>query len=503
MINKKLFKEFKPWAEQIYALLFFLTLIAAAFLRWPYITIERMWPDEALYAWHAQRIFNHPALLFSKEIIEFHPPLFSCLLALGHFFFPPEVACRVVCIILNLAGIAAIYVLGSRISSRFLGLFGAVTLAFNYNYLENATHILIDSGITVCSIFLILALLSVHANNLRRNDIFVGILGSAMILLKWSGVVVIPFLIVYYLLIFSDVTLKRRVKKALIPLSVILVLVILLLLNNLIQLGHFFPDTSALKGFHNRPPFWYYVFNFHNILMLPLIMPFFVYGLVIIFNKKDKKQKLLFTWFLIFLTAISLVPEKTLRYGLLILPSSLLIAGLGLEETLKKFFQNSRKIKIAEIICIFGILLSFWHLYPRTKAFLEKSAKWHSGFKEGGEWVKEHAAPDTLIMAGSRRTMRYYSGINFQEFGGRIMAIPASQREFKEIISSAQKPIILEIDYWEYTQPQWVHPFSEEKMQYLNELGFSLVQVVEKERTTPTGERKIVPVLWLFKKELD
>ncbi len=90
--------------------------------------------DEALYAWYANNIHASAAFLFSPELWQCHPPLFSLILQLGHFVSPPEMGYRMVCLLISLLGIFAIFRLGKKIAGTFLGIFAAIALTFNDIY---------------------------------------------------------------------------------------------------------------------------------------------------------------------------------------------------------------------------------------------------------------------------------------------------------------------------------------------------------------------------------
>ena len=98
----------KKHSNYLSHLFFLLTLGFSIFVRAEYIPIERLWPDEALYAWSAQRISEAPSLIFSKEIAGFHPPFYPALLAIGTFFKSPEPAFHIINIILNVLGVCGI-----------------------------------------------------------------------------------------------------------------------------------------------------------------------------------------------------------------------------------------------------------------------------------------------------------------------------------------------------------------------------------------------------------
>lgn len=489
----------QPKIEYFYDFLFIITVAFGTYLRFQYVFIERLWPDEALYAWCGQRIFSHPSLLFSKEIIEFHPPLFSLLLALGHFFLPSEEACRSVSIILNLIGIIAIYRLGIQISNRFLGLFCAVTLTFNYLYFISATHILIDGPLCVFLIFLLLVLnKAVEDQRACRYDVSIGLIGSAMVLLKWSGTLVIPFLGICYLLAFQEIAWTQRLRKAATSLGIILFTTLLLLINNQIQLGRFLPDISALQGLYFIKSMGYYTANLNSIVSIPSLLPFFLYGIFIAFMKKEHRYSLLWICFLIFFAAISITPEKDLRYSAIILPSILIITGLGLMESLKRLFIDQRRIILAQIVSLGFIFIFCGQTYLSTKVYLQKHINAYVGFKEAGLWVKGHVTEETLVVASSARAIRYYSNINFREFGGNLSQLPANKDEFERIVIDTKAPILLVLDRWEWTQPEWIYPLDEEKMKYLENLGFHLEKMVVKKAATSKGLSDDIPVAWLL-----
>lgn len=46
--------------QTFYRLFFWGLLAVAVFLRLPFASVERLWPDEALYAWNALRISSIP-----------------------------------------------------------------------------------------------------------------------------------------------------------------------------------------------------------------------------------------------------------------------------------------------------------------------------------------------------------------------------------------------------------------------------------------------------------
>ncbi|MBF0571767.1 MAG: hypothetical protein HQL12_07815 [Candidatus Omnitrophica bacterium] len=329
----------------------------------------------------------------------------------------------------------------------------------------------------------------------------IGITGSLVILLKWSGVLIIPFFILCTISCRYKPFLKDRVKEACIPLSILLITVTLLLFNNFLRLGHLLPDTSALAGRYIIKPAWYYLLNFHNILIVPFLWVLFAFGFFVIFKKRSPKHQLLAIWFLVFLTGISIAQGKDLRYSLLVLPSALLISCVGI-SALIEYAKTQKQRGWMEILVIIVLLGIYALLLTHTQRILNRNTATSIGFQEAGQWIKKESSSQTLILASSPRLIRYYSGINFKEFGGNILLLPMDQMIFQNTIEKFRGPVLLEIDYWEkIRQPRWLYPITDNTRQYMKNLGFQQVEVVEKEIYVTGEPKQMVPVAWIFKKQ--
>ena len=136
----------------------------------------------------------------------------------------------------------------------------------------------------------------------------------------------------------------------------------------------------------------------------------------------------------------------------------------------------------------------------------------YTGYIEAGEWLQENVPDGTSIFAGSPRTMRAMVGRDFGgpgewSKGGSIWYLRsdeyhANQSLFEYDVArlSQDSDVYLEIDIWEYTQPKWYFPLSQESFNYFINLGFQPVKVVEREVQTQDGLKKM-PVVFILKKE--
>jgi hypothetical protein len=486
---------------RIYFIAFVFILVAAVWIRLPYLGIHRMWPDEALYAWCAQRIFHAPPVLFSKEIIAFHPPLFPLLLSLGHFFFPPELACRIIVMLINVLGIAGTYLLGVRLRSHFLGCLAALITAFNFLYLNQSLFILADGCLAVALIFVLTVLQRVTPTPPCRKDLFVGLAACAVILIKWPGVLVIPFLTAYYLLALDGLAVRERVKKLTIPLVLTVGITVLLLINNKIQLGHWLPDTSAVSGLYLVKPFWYYAKGLSNILIVPFLIPFFVFGLWLAFQKDHRPFLGPVLWLVIYFVAISFAKEKDLRYSLPAFPVIVLLSALGVEEAIRRLVKDEGlRFKLQAVFL--ALVAGFFVLnFAKTERILHMVSTDFTGFREAGQAVREERAfsSDLLVVASSPRTVRYYTGINFLEFNGRLLPAPKTVAELSGLVRRSEVPVVLIVDAWEKTNSAWVLPLPEETAQALDELHFKLLRSIDKNHRVSKTETVNGPVVQVFR----
>ncbi|MBF0571764.1 MAG: hypothetical protein HQL12_07800 [Candidatus Omnitrophica bacterium] len=201
------------------------------------------------------------------------------------------------------------------------------------------------------------------------------------------------------------------------------------------------------------------------------------------------------------MAGISIAQEKDLRYSLLILPSALLISCVGI-SALIEYAKTQKQRGWMETLIIIVLLSSYAMLFPKTKGYLNNGAQTFTGFKEAGQWIKKESSPRTLILASSPRLVRYYSGINFQEFGGNIFQLPADQNVFQKGIKEFQGPVLVETDCWEVTcQPRWLYPISGNGRQYMKNLGFQLLEIIEIEMYGADKIKKNMRVIGIFKRQ--
>lgn len=458
-----------------YFLALIVVLISAGSLNSSFILLDRMGSDEGLYAWYGKRIFSTPSLIFSKEITAWHPPLFSVFLALAHIILPSEIAIRLVPFIFFLVGIVAIYLLGKEIKNEFVGLLCATTLAFNFYYFYFATEILIDVPLTVFFIIFVLFLKSAGEKQSIEGDMLVSLWGALTILLKWSGIIVIPWMVIFYLIGLSC-PFKEKVKRLFIALSLPIFVVISLVFKNYIQWGSFSPYGPRLivPFIDKLGKIFLYL-----MVLLNFLFPFFIIGIFCLFKLDKPKKIFMFSWLAVFILCLPLSLELKLRYWIVLLPCLICIAGLAIESIigwLSRF--GLRRIAVEALVIIFLSLSSMLWFSNQERTLFRRQLSF-AGYKEAGHWVKLLRQEDSIILAGSERQMRYYADINYQEFGGQIVPFRQSESELKDILNKSRH-VLLVLDQWQSLNPSWIYSKEGELQPFLEQLGFKIRHVVRR-----------------------
>ena len=155
---------------------------------------------------------------------------------------------------------------------------------------------------------------------------------------------------------------------------------------------------------------------------------------------------------------------------------------------------RQRVWRLAALLLVAG---HCWYFFPKVKSLTAEQSSSFSGFFAAGHWIKQHSTPDTLLWAGSPRLIRYTTGLQLAEFGGRIQSFPSHPETWKEIVSRTRAPVLLAVDAWERRQPSWIYPLTQAKIHFLTESGFQLVKTV---RAVCEDPSHCPTAIWIFLK---
>jgi len=461
-----------------------LVALFASWNHWDFLHINRFWPDEAYYAWLAKRLLIDPSIIFSKEIISFHPPLFAVFLAIGTFMSSTVLACRKVLFVIYLLGIGTVFGLGRQWKDMCFASVCAVLLCLNPYYSEFSSIITMDTSLVLFGLILMWLLLNLTKSSRPISDFLVGLVAVVLIGLKWTSVLVIPYVALCYVHGLKGLSNSQRLKRLLTPLSMMCVVVAGLLVNNSIQLGHVMPSATSFDFSFNVFRLGVMVYQVAVMIQIPFI-PLFLYGLVKLYNGCHKRRIIVLGWFVIFLLGLFFNAESNSRFFLLLLPATLIITATGVQgviDVLSK--QKDKRLLVAFAVLAFVILISSFS-FDKTISKIKAASLDAVGYKAAGLVLKERATDKSLVLSVSPRQIRYFSDINFKEFGGQLVWLNSShtREAFERMVDKGPDHILLEIDVWDQHRPLWsVYTNNHEfglLADYLSDLNFKLIHIVE------------------------
>ena len=485
--------------ERFYFWIFIGVVFISFFLRVKYAFCERIWPDEALYAWYALKVFTQPFSIVSKEVLHFHPPLFALILSIGHWILPAKLACQWISFLFGLFGIWAVYFLGLRLENRFVGLIAAILIALNPIYLRYSNKILIDAPQMLFFILLAFTLLRLEKTSKFRDHVCVGLSCMSIVLLKWSGIVIIPIVLIYYFFALKENTFKERCFRCLIPLGMTIFATVLYWCLR----GEMFHYGLSFTSSHSREPFFFYIIYMNQIVHWGLI-PFILLGVFLLIKKGDKRAiYLLGSWLGVVLLSMSLVAQKTLRFSILYLPVLLIFCSIGIEGALKMLIKESRLLSYAKALVVILFVLFFLISYPQLDSELNGDNKFYKGFEAAGTWIRDRLKHETLIISSSKRIIKYHSKLHIHDDDGTIVGLPREQMDFEEIIHSNRGHILLEIDNWGKMDYTLIDPFKDDQIRYYRDKGFLLKKTFSRMRyrNKKDNTKLIAPGIWIFERE--
>ncbi len=492
-------KELKVLFKDKYNLAFLAILITAIFLRLRYFFIESVWTDEALYGWYGYQILHNPAFLFSEEFAKVVSYLPSLVSAFFNIFTNSFFAGKLMTLIFGVFGIILIYLLGTELKDKFVGLLATIMLSFNSLYWFLTNRILLDVPLTTMFTLTAFCLIKYEKTKTKFWFIFLMVSSALTIYTKSAGILILPFLALYFILTYRTriFSLLKR-KEVWIGILVFLMAISFFVIINITHFGgltaHSLKEVSATIEISMWEP----------IKTLPFILtwytiPFLILGLLFSLIYRKKEHFLLLSWLVVFLGFFTFVnPNIVPRYLIPIVPAAFLISALAISE-LRVYIKKIGNVDINQWIVVAVILLLMVPAYIQGNNLVKSKSYTYTGFKEAGEWLKLNTEPDATIFTDSTRTLRLFSGKEFGIYGGELERPAKEKKDFEEQLKKEDLPVYLVVDVWEYIQPGWMYPLSQEKLGYIQSLGFELMKVVEKPYPTPNGLIN-QPVVFILKK---
>lgn len=517
-------------------IVFLVVLCLALLIRFKYIGQESIWNDAAVHLWFALKAIKNPGYIFSSEYLMGDYATIQTLTVLLYTFTKNLlVAGKITAILFGTAGIVFMYLLGSELKDKFVGLIAAALLGFHHLFWFYGVRLLADGPLITMVVITLYCLVKLE----KKKTLFWGFCSAfvflGLMLTKRQSILFFTAFLIY-LAIFK----RKEIIKTKAILVSWFIPVFSIVLGSLIFGGNFISkylrEWTSLAGIHdpglNATKHFVWIFSWH--LLVPIILGII---LILIYRKKEYYLSLIFFFlYWIFFEIDIRMPED--RYLLPLLPMGILFATFGLIEVSnylvlfigKKKWSNYLKQGLVLLFVVFVC----WNFYNIGNPLIDSKSTSYAGHVEAGRWLKENVPDGIPIFVGSPRMERPFIE---REYGGPpdypianktgslwyLRALRYQGRDnncskrdcrydpedpekgkkyFEEDLTELLKKsdVYLEIDIWEYTQPSWYFPINQESVNYFMGLGFELVHVVERDIQTQQGLQKM-PVIFLFKKE--
>jgi hypothetical protein len=496
-------------------LAFLVVLFLALLIRLKYIGQESLWNDAAVHLWYTFKAIENPLYIFSSEyLIGDYVPIQTLTVLLYTFTKNLLIAGKITAILFGIVGIVFMYLLGSELKNKFMGLISAALLGFHHLFWFYGVRLLADGPLVTMVVVTLYCLVKLEKEKTLFWGFFSAFAFLVMMLTKKQSILFfVAFLI--YLIIFKRweaIKNKAILVSWLVPVSSIA-------FGSLLFGGSFI--ISFVKRFFVNPQGLYdpglkatmhfpWIFSWY--LLIPMILGLFF---VLMYKKREYYLGLIFFLFYWISFEISVrTPED--RYLLPLLPIGILFASFALLEISNYLVLFIGKRKWGDYLrkglVILFVVFVCWHFYSIGDMLIDNKSTSYAGHREAGQWLKENVLDGIPIFVGSPRMERpfierEYGGPGFWNKGGSLWYLRAdeylkNQSAFEEDLEilSKESDVYLEIDIWEYEQPSWYFPINQDSLDYFTSLGFQLIKVVEREVNTQQGRQKM-PVIFIFKKD--
>jgi len=423
----------------------------------PHLGAESTWPDEAFYLWAADHLFEGRASVWDVLLTTqaWVPVSIAALVDLAVCNI--VVSGRLMALGFALAATLGVFRLGREVGDCRTGLLSSLLFAAAPVVVFQSTRTLMDLPLAALCVWTALAVLRLERDQSAASGARTGVLLFLCVLTKSAGALMLPVVASFWLCRYGRGCFTRPRLRQYGPVltgPALLALVLVAPAWGNIALG--------VGGAITVEPFWTYARYFpSNFGWGPTLL--IVPGLVLALRppRRDAAVLAALSCLILFCVFSLAVAEKSPRY---ILPAFALSCALVGLAPLSVVGRSQARLVTAAAI---GVALAVSAGLGGLELIQRKRAGF-TGFAEIGSFLRETADPRGLVFAGSRRQVRLFSGLDYQEFGGRLAPLPERLGQIDPAL-----PSYIVLDAFEkWNQPDWALPFGAERFQLLRERGF-------------------------------
>lgn len=468
IVKSRLKKILKDKYLIIFLIIFLIALIIRLYFFFQ-VGNQPLWWDEADYA-------NSARWLSGNSIDRYgfpgkRPIFLSFLFAIPQFLgITSELIPRIIELLFSLGAIILIYVVGSKMFNKRVGLISSVFLSFFGLHIFYTYRLLLDVPTMFFSLLSLFFFWKWWKENKNKHLYLCALFTGIGILLHFF----IAFLILAYLIFVLIVDRKRLLKKqSLIALGIgtltllpYLIWMWITMKNPLKSFlvysqggGYIEGYEYGILGYFKSFPSWFvpnsgffsYIFLGLLIAGIIFIIVRFIIAADLIVKNKDKNYNPMLLLFLIFLIFLFLLTYKWIghvedRYFFAVFPAMFILFSYAFDK-LYLFIKKYQKILAAILIIVLLVAYIVLQMKAGTN-LIDVKKESYLPVKEAGLWLKENTPEDSKIVTRSYPHTFYYAN-------RPVFTISDSQEEFETMLEK-EKPDYLMLSVFE-PHPQWAY----------------------------------------------
>lgn len=368
----------------------FLLVVPFYFRLFP-IRTSHYW-DETVYLQHSEVMFEGRD---NYSELSFRPPLLSAIFYLGYFVWHSVFMAHIIVALLSILGVYYLYLLGSELYNKRIGLIAGLTLAY-------CPVVVLWSRYTLTgAVALTFSIISTYyfVRGKRYAAILSGLfLGLAVLSRFTSLALTLLFLLMF---IFKKVELKYVAKVILVFLISMVPYFIFAHVTTGFFLKPFLSATTVVAD-HNVPIMFYFT-NIHKVLYISSAgLVLYLYSL---FKRKGSVKDLALLIFgFAFMLYMTKLPHKELRYLIPVTFPFFLVSAKGFYHGL------SLKVKKYWLVFLVIFVLLLLVFVSVDYDFEHRILRYDSEAKVVGEWMSENLDNGVLYTNAEHPILAYYSG---------------------------------------------------------------------------------------------
>jgi hypothetical protein len=357
--------------------------------------------DEAVYAGQAAAIAGVPGLKDIFPIFRAHPLLFQFVLSVIYKLYFNDLMGRILAAIIGMGTVYLTYALGKTLYGRLPGAMAAAFIAFMPYEVVVSRQVLLD-GPMVFFATLTLYTLARFGKTQRVEWLFAA--GASMGLTFLSKETSIILMAAIYIFLALTPEIHIRIRELVIA-TLLMILVISPFPITLLMAGGANTGRNYLVWQLFRRPNhdWFFYLQTVPPAVGVLVIIVAVVGLVVLWQERSWREKLLLAWIFVPIVFFELWPVKGFQYLLPIAPPLAILAGRLLGKLANS--QNTQDARInnyppiSPVISwlVVGMLLissglaSWQQIQPVTSASLLAGTGGVPGGREAGTWIQQNA----------------------------------------------------------------------------------------------------------------